>query len=183
MWLHGAVPCGGPCDARNAVNGEEEAPNQPTAVNLPRDRTLMGQLWFLGTVSGLRKFWTNWTPGVCGGHCGHGGVGSGRVPFAFIFSTVCPLPITGPLYHSRQRQRRGILAACPRSPYALLGTTIECYDSESSPFYPVRVENDDEAMKPGAREPGQCPGGEDPASQETLVQPPRILASEGHFGL
>ena len=98
LWLHGAVPCGGPCDARNAVNGEEEAPNQPTPVNLPPDRTLMGQLWFLGTVSGLRKFWTNWTPGVCGaggGHCGHGGVGSGRVPFAFIFSTVCSLPITG----------------------------------------------------------------------------------------
>lgn len=95
----------------------------------------------------------------------------------FHFLHCLSTPNHRPLNHSRQRQRRGILAACPRSPYALLGTTIECYDSESSPFYPVRVENDDEAMKLGAREPGQCPGGEDPASQETLVQPPRVLAS------
>jgi len=190
LWLHGAAPCGGPCDARNAVNGEEEAPNQPTPVNLPPDRTLMGQLWFLGTTLSLvakvldeldswRLRWALWAWWAWWAWWGWERESSVRFHFLHCLFT----PNHRPLCHSRQRQRRGILAACPRSPYALLGTTIECYDSESSPFYPVRVENDDEAMKPGAREPGQCPGGEDPASKETLVQPPRILASEGHFGL
>jgi hypothetical protein len=129
----------------------------------------------------LRKFWTNWRlRWARWAWWGWERESSVRFHFLHCLSTPNHGP---PQYYSRQRQRRGILAACPRSPYALLGTTIECYDSESSPFCPVRVENDDEAMKPGAREPGQCPGGEDPASQETLVQPPRILASEGHFGL
>jgi hypothetical protein len=127
---------------RNAVNGEEEAPNQPTPVNLPPDvdGTVVVPRYLLSL--GCESF--NELEVAVGLEAGE-----------FRSLSFSPLLVNSQSQaststSSRQRQLRGSLAACPRFPHAPLGTTIECHDSESNPFYPVRVEHDDEARSKGA---------------------------------
>jgi hypothetical protein len=127
---------------RNAVNGEEEAPNQPTPVNLPPDvdGTVVVPRYLLSL--GCESF-------------DELEVAVGLEAGEFRSLSFSPLLVNSQSQaststSSRQRQLRGSLAACPRFPHALLGTTIECHDSESNPFYPVRVEHDDEARSKGA---------------------------------
>jgi hypothetical protein len=147
-------PCccavGGPCDARNAVNSEEEAPKQPTLVNLPPDvdGTVVVPrhcLWVVKVRTNWRSPW-GWEREI-------------SVRFHFLHCLSTP-------------NHRPLLPTTPTSwnsgPLASVFLTL-FWERRSNAMIPnLTLSTQSEwrmTTKPGAREPRQCLRGEDPASR------------------